>query len=345
MLSQSSLQNEQTNNGEFELIRYYFSEAKSRYFKRNPRQDVELAIGDDCAVTRLGSNQRLAITTDTLVEDTHFLPSIDPADLAYKAVAVNLSDLAAMGAEPAWLSLALTLPRVDHAWLASFSDSLFTVLNHYNVDLIGGDTTQGKLSLTLTAQGLLAQDRILYRHTAEIGDWIYVSGYLGDSAAGCHLLLQQAKHQLPLDWNKDQHYLIQRHLRPTPRVLLGMELAGIANSAIDLSDGLISDLGHILSRSQCGAIIELDQLPLSAPLLRQVGREQAEINAISGGEDYELCFTVSENNRPKMERILQHLNVTYTQIGQIRAGNKLDFKRYGKKINFTNLHGFDHFRL
>ncbi|MFU2053449.1 thiamine-phosphate kinase [Gallibacterium anatis] len=322
------------DNGEFDIIRRYFSAST-----RQPRRDVLLSVGDDCAITEIKPNRRLALTTDTLVEGTHFLPSISAADLAYKAVAVNLSDLAAMGAEPAWISLALTLPKIDEQWLSEFSQSLFQILDHYNVDLIGGDTTKGTLSLTITAHGLVAKDKILCRHTAKPGDWIYVSGTLGDSAAGLQLLLQQSKIE-----NDDQRYLLQRHLRPTPRVLMGMELAGIANAAIDLSDGLISDLQHILERSQRGAVIELDKLPLSKPLLNQFSLEQAQKFALAGGEDYELCFTVTEAMRAKMEHTLRYLDVEYHCIGQIRANQQLQFTQYSQPIEVAVTHGFDHFK-
>lgn len=323
-----------TDNGEFDLIRRYFASSN-----RQARRDVLLAIGDDCAITEVKPNRRLALTTDTLVEGTHFLPTISPADLAYKSVAVNLSDLAAMGAEPAWISLALTLPKIDHQWLAEFSQSFFAILDHYNVDLIGGDTTKGSLSITITAQGLVSKDKYLCRHTAKAGDWIYVSGTLGDSAAGLDLLLKQT----PIT-NDDQRYLLQRHLRPTPRVLMGMELAGIANAAIDLSDGLISDLQHILTRSECGAVVALDKLPLSAPLLRQYSLEQAQRFALAGGEDYELCFTVAEAQRSKMERILRYLGVPYQCIGQIRANKHLQFTQFSQPVEVAISHGFDHFR-
>lgn len=153
--------------GEFDIIERYFNASQ-----RPPRKDVLLSIGDDCALTSLKPNQQLAITTDTLVCGTHFLPTISPADLAYKSVASNLSDLAAMGAEPAWISLALTLPEINHDWLAEFSEHFFEILDHYNVDLIGGDTTCGPLSLTITAQGIVPQDRGLFRHNAKVGDWI-----------------------------------------------------------------------------------------------------------------------------------------------------------------------------
>ncbi|HDL4146400.1 TPA: thiamine-phosphate kinase, partial [Mannheimia haemolytica] len=298
--------------GEFDIIERYFNASQ-----RPPRKDVLLSIGDDCALTSLKPNQQLAITTDTLVCGTHFLPTISPADLAYKSVASNLSDLAAMGAEPAWISLALTLPEINHDWLAEFSEHFFEILDHYNVDLIGGDTTCGPLSLTITAQGIVPQDRGLFRHNAKVGDWIYVSGTLGDSAGGLQLLLNQQSEQV--NWNKEQSYLIQRHLRPTPRVLLGLTIASIANAAIDISDGLLSDLSHILKRSDCGAVLNLENFPLSDVLLSCYSRTEAEYFALNGGEDYELCFTVPNDNKAKLDKALANIGVTYTCIGQIRS--------------------------
>ncbi|QNS15069.1 thiamine-phosphate kinase [Mannheimia bovis] len=324
--------------GEFDIIERYFNASQ-----RPARRDVVLAIGDDCAVTSLKPNQQLAITTDTLVCGTHFLPTISPADLAYKSVAVNLSDLASMGAEPAWISLALTLPEIDHDWLAEFSEHFFDILDHYNVDLIGGDTTKGHLSLTLTAQGIVPQDKGLFRHNAKIGDWIYVSGTLGDSAAGLQLLLNQKTDNV--SWNKDESYLIQRHLRPTPRVLLGLTIASIANAAIDISDGLLSDLGHILKRSNCGAVLNLDDLPLSEPLLNCYSKEDAEQFALSGGEDYELCFTVHNDNKHKLEKALANIGVSYTCIGQIRSAKEsLTLVRNNEVVTLPAQRGFDHFK-
>lgn len=324
--------------GEFDIIERYFNASQ-----RPARRDVVLAIGDDCAVTSLKPNQQLAITTDTLVCGTHFLPTISPADLAYKSVAVNLSDLASMGAEPAWISLALTLPEIDHDWLAEFSEHFFDILDHYNVDLIGGDTTKGHLSLTLTAQGIVPQNKGLFRHNAKIGDWIYVSGTLGDSAAGLQLLLNQKTDNV--SWNKDESYLIQRHLRPTPRVLLGLTIASIANAAIDISDGLLSDLGHILKRSNCGAVLNLDDLPLSEPLLNCYSKEDAEQFALSGGEDYELCFTVHNDNKHKLEKALANIGVSYTCIGQIRSAKEgLTLVRNNEVVTLPAQRGFDHFK-
>lgn len=195
--------------GEFSLIARYFDRVRSS------RLDVETGIGDDCALLNIPEKQTLAISTDTLVAGNHFLPDIDPADLAYKALAVNLSDLAAMGADPAWLTLALTLPEVDEPWLEAFSDSLFALLNYYDMQLIGGDTTRGPLSMTLGIHGYIPAGRALKRSGAKPGDWIYVTGTPGDSAAGLAVL----QNRLQVSEETDAHYLIQRHLRPTPRIL------------------------------------------------------------------------------------------------------------------------------
>lgn len=329
--------------GEFDLIKRYFTRSN-----RSPRRDVKLSIGDDCAITEVQANRYLATTTDTLVVGTHFFADIDPADLAYKAVAVNLSDLAAMGAEPAWISLALTLPNVQPHWLERFSQSLFAILDHYNVNLIGGDTTKGDLSLTLTAQGLVTKEKTLYRHTAQVGDWIYVSGSLGDSAAGLQILQKQpallssttAREKL----NPAERYLLQRHLRPTPRVLLGLHLAGVASAAIDISDGLLADLGHILANSHCGAVLWLDQLPLSPQLCQLYDKATAEQFALSGGEDYELCFTVPDAQKARLDNLLQPTQTPYRCIGQIRSNQQLVLLRDGKSVKLPTKQGFDHFK-
>lgn len=318
--------------GEFDLIKRYFS-------RKSLQNDVSLSVGDDCAITSIPSGYQLAITTDTLVEGTHFLPSISPADLAYKSVAVNLSDLAAMGATPTWISLALTLPEIKEAWLAEFSQSLFAILDRYGVSLIGGDTTKGPLSITLTAQGFLPENQGLFRHQAKVGDWIFVSGFLGDSAAGLDLLLQNRKIE-----NESDRYFIQRHLHPTPRVELGLALRAFSCCALDISDGLLADLEHILERSQVGAEIYLENLPLSHHLCTQYEQTQAEKFALTGGEDYELCFTVSEEKREEMEQVLRSQGIKVTCIGQILpATSGLNLLKNGKKIALPTHIGFDHF--
>lgn len=318
--------------GEFDLIKRYFS-------RKSLQNDVILSVGDDCAITSIPTGYQLAITTDTLVEGTHFLPSISPADLAYKSVAVNLSDLAAMGATPTWMSLALTLPEIKEAWLAEFSQSLFAILDRYGVSLIGGDTTKGSLSITLTAQGFLPENKGLFRHQAKVDDWIFVSGFLGDSAAGLDLLLQNRKIE-----NESNRYLIQRHLRPTPRVELGLAIRSFSCCALDISDGLLADLEHILERSQVGAEIYLENLPLSRHLCIQYEQTQAEKFALTGGEDYELCFTVSEEKREEMEQVLRSQGIKVTCIGKILPQTSgLNLLKNGEKVALPEHCGFDHF--
>ena len=319
--------------GEFSLIARYFDRVKSARF------DVETGIGDDCALLNIPEKQTLAISTDTLVSGIHFLPDIDPADLAYKALAVNVSDLAAMGADPAWLTLALTLPSVDERWLEAFSDSLFEQLGYYDMQLIGGDTTKGPLAMTLGIHGYVPVGRALKRSGAKPGDWIYVTGTPGDSAAGLAIL----QNRLTVSDESDNAYLVKRHLRPTPRILQGQALRDLASSAIDLSDGLVSDLGHILKASECGARIDLDALPYSEAMQRHVDGEQAMRWALSGGEDYELCFTVPELNRGALDVALGHLGVPFTCIGQMSADvDGMHFQRGGDVVTF-DYKGFDHF--
>lgn len=319
--------------GEFELITRYFDRVTSS------RRDVEKGIGDDCALLTLPEKQMLAISTDTLVEGVHFLRDMHPADLGYKALAVNLSDLAAMGADPAWLTLALTLPEINEPWLKAFSDSLFELLDYYNMQLIGGDTTRGPLSMTLGIHGLVPQGRALKRSGARPGDWIYVTGTLGDSAAGLALL----QHQMKISDPVAHEALIKRHLRPMPRILQGQALRDLASAAIDLSDGLISDLRHILKASDCGARLNLEALPLSDVMQQHFEPAQALRWALSGGEDYELCFTVPEINRGALDVALGHYGVPFTCVGQMAPQSEgLVLLQDGAPVNI-DLKGFDHF--
>ncbi|HCU2428247.1 TPA: thiamine-phosphate kinase [Proteus mirabilis] len=319
--------------GEFSLIKQYFTSQPVK------RKDVSTGIGDDCAILTVPEKQQVAISTDTLVSGIHFLPTISPEDLAYKALAVNISDLAAVGADPAWASLALTLPKVDNDWLEAFSRSLFALAEYYSIQLIGGDTTKGPLSLTITIQGLVPQGMALLRSGAKIGDWIYVTGFLGDSAAGLAVLQNRLQPSQP----ESRDYFITRHLRPQPRLLQGQALRSLASAAIDISDGLISDLNHILTASGCGARINLDALPYSAAMKSQVSKGQAEIWALSGGEDYELCFTVPEINRGALDIALAHTGADFHCIGQIMPiAEGIRYLREGKEVH-PNLKGFDHF--
>ncbi|AMA64824.1 Thiamine-monophosphate kinase [Candidatus Arsenophonus lipoptenae] len=318
---------------EFDIINTYFN------YKQQNRNDVNIGIGDDCALINISEKQQLAITTDTLIAGIHFFDTISPEDLAYKSLAVSLSDLAAMGAEPTWISLALTLPNINEEWLERFSFILFKQLNCYGIQLIGGDTTKGPMSLTYTAHGLIPIGESLTRNGACKGDLIYVTGTLGDSAAGLAIL----KSHLTVNNPNDRHWLIQRHLRPEPKIAQGKMLRNIASSAIDISDGLVSDLSHILKISGHGAIIKLNWLPISSVLSRQVSLKQALISALNGGEDYELCFTVPNINLSILESVIINNKEKFYCIGQITK--KSDGIRYfynDKEISF-NLVKFDHF--
>ena len=231
------------------------------------------------------------------------------------------------------------MPKVDNDWLEAFSRSLFALAEYYSIQLIGGDTTKGPLSLTITIQGLVPQGMALLRSGAKIGDWIYVTGFLGDSAAGLAVLQNRLQPSQP----ESRDYFITRHLRPQPRLLQGQALRSLASAAIDISDGLISDLNHILTASGCGARINLDALPYSTAMKSQVSKEQAEIWALSGGEDYELCFTVPEINRGALDIALAHTGADFHCIGQIMPiAEGIRYLREGKEVH-PNLKGFDHF--
>jgi thiamine-monophosphate kinase len=319
------------NVKEFQLIEHYFRN------KGQKRRDVELSIGDDCALVNPADKKSLAISCDTLVENVHFLADIPAHALGYKSLAVNLSDLAAMGAEPAWFTLALTLPCVDQPWLAQFSAGLFDIAEYYGIALIGGDTTRGPRSISITINGQVPKGTALTRAGAKIGDWIYVTGTLGDSAFGLDIIRGVKTVNA-----EDKQYLINRHYYPTPRVLAGQALRTLATSAIDLSDGLMSDIGHVLSASKVGAIIDVDQIPLSNPLKANLSREDALSYALTGGEDYELLFTVPESQRGAIDTALIHAGVKFVKIGQISAGDKLKLVEDGQV--FTPIsRGFVHF--
>jgi thiamine-monophosphate kinase len=250
--------------GEFELIQHYFARQAAK------RADVELGIGDDCALLTVPAGECLAVSTDTLVSGVHFFADVDPVALGHKALAVNLSDLAAMGAQPRWVSLALTLPNTDEAWLAGFAQGFHTLAAQHHVALIGGDTTRGPLSITVSIKGTVPATQALRRSGAKVGDHIYVSGHLGAAA----LAVQQRLHHLSIDAVPLR--LCQHRMEyPQPRCELGLALRDIASSALDLSDGLAGDLMHILRASNVAAKIELTDLPVDPAVSQSVPPEQA----------------------------------------------------------------------
>lgn len=316
---------------EFELIKRYFSEQMIK------RKDVVLGIGDDCAIVSPSERQNIAITTDTLVAGVHFPHETSARAIGHKSIAVNLSDLAAMGAEPTWISLAITLPEIDTTWVEEFCQGVFELCEFYNVQLIGGDTTQGPLSITVTAQGLVPKDTHLKRTGAKAGDWIYVTGEIGDAALALKHIFKEVN--VAAEYKES----VLRSLDyPTPRILAGQALRGYASSAIDLSDGLISDLGHICAASKVGANIVLDDLPISNALRDTVGLDKAFELALSGGDDYELLFTVSEDNKVGMETALANTSNTITCIGQINRSEKITTTLNSKPVAI-NANSFEHF--
>lgn len=316
---------------EFSLIKAFFTEQVTK------RKDVVLGIGDDCALITPTERQQIAITTDTLVSGVHFPINTAPRAIGHKSIAVNLSDLAAMGAEPAWISLAITLPEFDHKWLQEFCAGVFDLCEYYNIQLVGGDTTQGPLSITVTAQGLVPVDTALLRSGAKSGDWIFVTGDIGDAA----LALKHIQGQVSIEEQFKEQVLTKLDY-PKPRVLAGQGIREYASSAIDLSDGLISDLGHICAASKTGANIVLDALPLSHALIETLGHEAAIELALAGGDDYELLFTVSEDNKVGMATALANAGTQVTCIGQMNASEKITTTLDNNIVNL-NVKSFEHF--
>ena len=316
---------------EFELIKRFFTEQAIK------RKDVLLGIGDDCALVSPSERQNIAITTDTLVAGVHFPHETSAKAIGHKSIAVNLSDLAAMGAEPTWVSLAITMPEVDLQWIEEFCIGVFELCEFYNVQLIGGDTTQGPLSITVTAQGLTPIDKHITRSGAKPGDWIYVTGEIGDAALALKDIFNEVN---VVDEYREQ---IRHSLDfPPPRILAGQALREYASAAIDLSDGLISDLEHICTSSKVGANIVLEDLPISNALRDSVSMEEAFDIALVGGDDYELLFTVSEDNKVGMETALANTGNTITCIGQLNGSDKITTTLDSKPVPI-NAKSFEHF--
>jgi len=317
---------------EFELINCHFASAAVE------AADVLLGLGDDCALVQPPAvGELLANSTDSLVEGVHFFPDISAEDLAWRLVSASVSDLAAMGARPLWLSLAITLRDVNEAWLAAFSQGLKAALNAYSITLIGGDTTSGTIRvLTAHVQGAVKPEQALKRSGAQVGDLIFVSGTLGDSRAGLELLSNAAD-------SADYEFLTQRFLRPTARVELGRGLTQLASAAIDISDGLLADLSHILKASGVGALVHLEQLPLSESLTALYSVEQSQKWAATGGEDFELCFTAPAGRSAEIQALSEEVGLALTCIGEIRSGNELQVLSKGEPWAVSGAKGFDHF--
>jgi thiamine-monophosphate kinase len=316
---------------EFELIR--------RYFQHENGAGVCIGIGDDGAIIEPAPHRRLVVVTDTIIAGVHYPPDLPASDVGYRAVAVNLSDVAAMGGRPRWMTLALTLTEADERWLRGFADGLFAAAREHDVALVGGDTTRGAQTvITVQLLGDVSPDAVLTRSGANPGDGIYVTGTVGDAAAGLSLLRNPARP----DAHADAAWLVGRFSRPVARVRVGASIAGTATAAIDLSDGLGTDLAKLLRASNAGGSIELDSLPLSPALCRMFSQDEAQRFALDGGDDYELCFTASAEDHERIGELAAQHATPVTRIGTTEPGAGLFCIRNGKRAPYED-HGYRHF--
>jgi thiamine-monophosphate kinase len=317
---------------EFELIRRYFAELTP------PRADVALGIGDDAALLAPPRGHEVVVTTDTLIAGRHFPDDTDPQAVGWKALAVNLSDLAAMGAEPRWFTLALTLRMADPEWLAGFAAGLGAMARETGVALVGGDTTQGALSITVTAMGTVPAGKAVRRSGAKAGDAICVTGTLGDAALALRLLGESGGRGEAR--SADLEHLRARLNRPVPRVAAGAVLRDLAHAAIDLSDGLAGDLSHVLEASGVGAEIRANKLPMS-PAFKNLSEPEERLELqVAGGDDYELCVCLPPNDVAKLRK---RLDVPLTEIGKVVKGKGLTvLDAKGKKLAIDPF-GYRHF--
>ena len=333
---------------EFDLIAKYFNHASKH---------ADLGVGDDAALIQARSGFQLAVSTDMLVSGTHFFADAAPDDIGWKALAVNVSDMAAMGATPKWATLAIALsevypspqpspPRgegvITEAWVSEFSRGFFSCADAFNVELIGGDTTRGPMNISVTIMGEVTTGKALRRDGAKVGDDIWVSGTLGDAALGLAHLQGKLHSKFKLDDGYIEYCLNALH-RPQPRVSLGLALVGLAHSAIDISDGLLSDLGHILSASKVGAEIQSKKLPCSLFISKHLHEKQIQQCILAGGDDYELCFTAPPNMRAKIEKMSAELGLPIALIGSIHAGAGLVVLDKNKQEISLEKNGYDHF--
>ncbi|MCO6441531.1 MAG: thiamine-phosphate kinase [Nitrococcus mobilis] len=315
---------------EFELIERYFTGIGTS------RDDVILAVGDDTALVAPQTGRHLALSLDTLVAGVHFPVDAPAETVGYKSLAVNLSDLAAMAAEPAWLLLALTLPQADPDWLERFAGGLAALANEAGMALVGGDISRGQ-ALTVTVQVAGYADRPLRRDGARPGDGLYVSGTLGDAALGLQLW-QGGQRE-----GSDAHSLIERLHRPSPRIALAQALADLANAAIDVSDGLLADAAHLAERSAVAVVIEPHRLPLSSALRRSASAPQATTLALTGGDDYELCLSLPLDQEGAAKALARQAGVILTRIGRVENGCGVRLiSTTGETLTYAR-HGYNHF--
>lgn len=318
---------------EFELIRRFFARQPAR------RADVIVGIGDDAAVLEVPPDQQLVTSTDTLNAGIHFPLATEAFAIGHKCLAVNLSDLAAMGATPAWFTLNLSIPQVEPAWIDAFCQGLFALADEYNMQLVGGDTTRGPLAITITAHGLVPRGQALLRQGARAGDLVYVTGQLGDAGLG---LLQHSGSLQLLEAERAQ--VLRRLDLPTPRVWEGQALRGLASSCIDISDGLAADIGHVLAASGVGARLDFTSLPLSPVYRRYLPQLGWEL-ALTHGDDYELCFTLPVAQQEALQQMAARLSCGFTRIGEIQIQPGLRMLDKAGTALHVRAAGHDHFRV
>ncbi len=316
---------------EFDIIRRYFT---------RPVKRALLGVGDDCALIAPEAGALLAVSTDMLVEGRHFLAGADAAKLGHKALAVNLSDLAAMGAAPRYATLALALPEADEAWLAQFTQGFFQLADAFGVELIGGDTTRGPRNISITVMGAVPPELALRRDGAKVGDEVWLSGSTGDAA----LALAHLSGRIRLADAALAHCLARLHT-PVPCIALGLALRGIATSAIDVSDGLVADVGHIAERSGVAVELRYAELPRSRALKACADERLAQECLLAGGDDYELAFTASPDARKRVESLAAELGLALARIGSVSAGEPGLVSVYDAAGNIMQIarKGFDHF--
>lgn len=309
------------------------------YFKRSTK-NTDLGIGDDAALVSVSPGHQLAVSTDMSVAGTHFFNDCPPYFIGWKSLAVNISDMAAMGATPKWATLSIAIPRIDKEWLSEFSRGFFACANTFNVSLIGGDTTRGPLNINAQIMGEVPNGKALRRDGAKIGDEVWVSGSLGGAALAVHKIQQNT-----LDTKKpSDQCLVEKLQHPQPRVGLGCALRGIAHSAIDLSDGLIADLGHILECSNLGATIYWSTVPQFDSAAENLTIESIQSHTLTGGDDYELCFTAPSNRHSDIINIGKSLGLTLSHIGIIQANDGLTILDDSNNPISIKGTGYDHFK-
>lgn len=318
---------------EFKLIQQFFQREQAE----QPAEGVLLGIGDDCALLQIPTGKHLAVSVDTLVADVHFPADADPELIAERALRTNLSDLAAMGAEPLWFTLALTLPEANEDWLRSFSRGLFICAREYGIALVGGDTTSGPLSITIQVMGATEPKNTLRRDGANIGDFVLVTNFVGDGAAAL-----AAIQNTQVFADEHAEYLLHRFYRPVPRLLESALIRSFASSALDISDGLVADLQHICDASDLGAVIDVENLPLSPALISLNNNLQAYQWALSGGDDYELCFTVPPEHMGDIAMLIAQGKLQATVIGEMIAGSTVICEYEGEPFALAKT-GYQHF--